>query len=122
MNFRDSEIFFITRTLVNDEVEQYLLAFYLSTSSKSYETIKSFQSKFAFFNENITINSLLSEFSLLDLFISVFGEIDDSKIINIKKYIDQLIQKDKNVGNIEFLIRSEKSIIKLCTRNIFFAF
>jgi len=60
----------------------------------------------------------LSDFSLLDLLISVFGEIDDSKIINIKKHIDQLILKDASLENIDFLIRSEKSIKNLCTRNI----
>ncbi len=60
----------------------------------------------------------MSEFSLLDLLISIFGEIDDSKIINLKKHIDQLILKDENLVNIEFLIRSEKSIENLCRRNI----
>jgi hypothetical protein len=48
----------------------------------------------------------------------VFGEIDDSKIINLKKHIDQLILNYDKLENIEFLIRSEKSISNLVTRNI----
>jgi len=96
-------------------VEKYFLAFYLSSSSKNFNSIKSVQSKFSRLFKG---NFLVSEFSLLDLFISVFGEIDDSKIIGLKKHIDRLILKDNKLVNIEFLIRSEKSIRKLCTRNI----
>jgi hypothetical protein len=55
-----------------------------------------------------------TEFSLLDLFISVFGEIDESKIINLAKHIDQMLSRDENLQNIEFLIRPEKSFRKLC--------
>jgi len=106
----DSNSFYIFRNLDKSVVEKCFLAFYLSVSSKTYISIESLQSKFNQF--------LVSGHSLLDLFISVFGEIDDSKIINLKKLIDQLILKDTNLKNVEFLIRSEKSISQLCTRNI----
>ena len=99
-----------------NDVEKYFLAFYLSSNSLSSKSLKSLKSKFDLFNNKSDL--ILSDFSLLDLFISVFGEIDDSKIINLKKHIDQLILKDANLENIEFLIRSEKSISKLCTRDI----
>ncbi len=99
----------------NNLVENNFLAFYLSSNSLSSKSLKYLQSKF-----DLTIvkkdcstllqpeYSTLSEFSLLDLFISIFGEIDDSKIINLKKHIDQLILKDDKLENIEFLIRSKK--------------
>ena len=107
----DSKYFIIR--LSDDEVEKYLLAFYLSSSSKSSKSIEFLKSKFFSYK-----NIIFSEFSLLDLFISVFGEIDDSKIINLKKHIDQLTLKDEKLVNIEFLVRSEKTIESLCTRNI----
>ena len=107
----------IVRSFKNNFVEKFLLAFYLSSSSKASKSIKSLQTKFDLYCSKIEY-SILSEFSLLDLFISIFGEIDDSKILKLKKHIDQLILKDKNLMNIEFLIRSERSIEHLCTRNI----
>jgi len=100
----------IFRNLDKSVVEKCFLAFYLSSSSKTEMSIDSLHSKFNQF--------LDSEITLLDLFISVFGEIDDSKIINLKKLIDNMILKDDKLENIEFLIRSEKSISQLCTRNI----
>jgi len=107
----DSKYFIIR--LSDDEVEKHLLAFYLSSSSKSSKSIKFLKSNFFSYKTEKG-----SEFSLLDLFISVFGEIDDSKIINLKKHIDQLTMKDEKLVNVEFLVRSEKTIESLCTRNI----
>ena len=109
--------YFIIRIFDTNLVENFFLAFYLSSSSKASKSIKSLQSKFNLYCNKIKY-SILSEFSLLDLFVSIFGEIDDSKIINLKKHIDQLIQKDDKLTNIEFLIRSEKTIRHLCERNI----
>ena len=109
--------YYIVRNLDNNVVEKCFLAFYLSASSKTSESIKSLQSKFDLYKSKEE-KSILSEFSLLDLFISAFGEINDFKIINLKKHIDQLILKDKNLRNIEFLIRSEKTIKNLCNRSI----
>ncbi len=62
------------------------------------------------------------KFSVLDLFIWIFGEIDDSKIIHLKDHIDQLTERDSKLINIDFLIKSEHSIEHLCTRNIYFHF
>jgi len=101
--------FCIFRNFDKSVVEKCFLAFYLSSSSKTYKSINSLQIEFEKF--------LVSELSLLDLFISVFDKIDNSKIINLKKHIDTIL-KDTNLENIEFLIRSEQSISKLCTRNI----
>ncbi len=109
--------YYIVRNLDYNEVEKYFIAFYLSSYSKTSNSIGSLRSNFDHYKSKKKI-SILSEFSLLDLLISIFGEIDDSKIINLKKHIDQLILKDENLVNIEFLIRSEKSIENLCRRNI----
>ena len=100
--------------------EKSFLSFFLSTSSKDWCAIfvddnnkKSLKSRFDIFN---IYNSKLS---LLDFFISVFGEIDDSKIIHLKDHIDQLTRRDSQLINKDFVIRSEHSIEYLCTRNIY---
>ena len=106
--------YFIMRN--QNQVEKSFLAFYLSSSSKTFLQLSFIYENYSslFKSENYST----TEFSLLDLFISVFGEIDDSKIINLKKHIDQLILKDSKMRNIEFLIRSAKTIKSLCTRNV----
>jgi len=119
--FTDSKFGIIRNNLVENKFlafEKNFLAFYLSSNSLSSKSLKDLQSKFDLAIEGKDPYNICSEFSLLDLFISIFGEIDDSKIINLKKHIDQLILKDDKLENIEFLIRSKKSISKLCTRNI----
>ena len=118
VNFFDSK-FYIIRNFDNNLVENSFLAFFLTSSAKTSMSIKSLKTKFDFYSSRLENSfSFDFEFSLLDLFISVFGEIDDSKVINLKKHIDQLILKDENLGNIEFLIRSEKTVRNLCMRNI----
>jgi len=113
-NLEQTKQFIIIRQSDNAVVENYFLAFYLSSSSKTHESIRSVKTNFDLYNTNEN-----NEFSLLDLFISVFGEIDDSKIINLAKHIDQMLSRDPNLQNIEFLFRSEKSFRKLCERNIY---
>ena len=83
----------------------------MSSSSKNYESIQSLKEKFDKWVDE--------KFTFLDLLISAFGEIDDSKVTNLTKHVNQLMTKNPNLGNIEFLIRSEKSIEKLCKRNVF---
>jgi Leucine-rich repeat (LRR) protein len=118
-NLKQTTQYIIIRQSDSAVVEKYFLAFYLSSSSKTHESIRSLKSNFDRFNRKDTEDSNLTEFSLLDLFISVFGEIDDSKITNLAKHIDLMLSRDKNLQNLEFLIRSEKSFRKLCERNIF---
>ncbi len=114
-----SSRYFIIRQTDNVSVEKYFLAFYLSSSSKTSKAIHSLRLNFDQYDAKGMRYPWDTEFSLLDLFISVFGEIDDSKIINLAKYIDQMLSRDPNLQNIEFRIRSEKSFRKLCERNIY---
>ena len=114
----DSSQYFIIRQYEEALVEKYFLALYLSSSSKTCEYICSVKSNFNRYNSKEMADHFQTEFSLLHLFISVFGEIDDSKIINLAKHINQMLSRDENLQNIEFLIRSEESFRKLCERNI----
>jgi len=92
-------------------IERFFISFFLSLSSKNFDSIQSLKKKF----ERWT----LKEFTFLDLLISVFGEIDDSKVTNLKIHVNELMTKNPLLENMEFKIRSEKSIVKLCKRNVF---
>ena len=95
---------------------------YLSSSSKVYDSLfsgqTSLKSKFEKLTNECICGRYSHKFSVLDLFVWVFGEIDDSKIIHLKDHIDQLAKRDSKLINIDFLIKSEHSIEHLCTRNI----
>ncbi len=67
----------------------------MSSSSKKYEYICSVKSNFDRYNSKEMADPFQTEFSFLHLFISVFGEIDDSKIINLAKHIDQMLSRMK---------------------------
>ncbi len=101
-NWEESQYFMLRH---NDLVfiEKNFLLFYLSITSRLYNSIfmdeenkLSLKSKFEKFKNKSP------KFSLLDLFISIFGEIDDSKIIHLKDHIDQLTRTDQQLKNKEF--------------------
>jgi len=103
--------------------ENKFLLFYLSDRSRVYSSIfgdkdnkLSLKYKLDIFKKGYEIKCHKS--SLLDLFIWLFGEIDDSKIIHLKDHIDQLTRTDPQLINNEFLIRSQHSIKNLCKRNV----
>jgi len=121
--FSDQSCFYIMRRSRSTDkklIEKNFLSFFLSTSSKVWSAIfsddknkRSLKSRFDDFNKE---NSKLS---LLDLIVSVFGEIDDIKIIHLKDYIVQLTRRDPKLINLDFVIRSEDSIEYLCKRNVY---
>jgi len=123
LSYHDKSQYFILRNDDKCFIEKHFLLFYLSNASRVYTSIfgdnenkVSLKYKFEMFTKNS------DKFSLLDLFIWILGDIDDSKIIHLKYHIDQLTRTDPRLINKEFLIRSEHSIKHLCTRNVFFYF
>jgi len=103
--------------------ENKFLFFYLSDRPRVYTSLfgdkenkLSLKYKLDYFINESKENE---QITLLDLFIWLFGDIDDSKIIHLKDHIDQLTRSDPQLINKEFLIRSEHSIKHLCTRNVY---
>ncbi len=106
-----SKEYFIVRGGDEKAIERFFISFFLSSSSKNFDSIQSLKNEFKRWIDN--------EFTFLDLLISVFGEIDDRKVTNLTIYVNELMKKNPLLGNKEFLIKSEKSLEKLCRRNVF---
>jgi len=117
-NWEESR-YFILRHENYDFIEKHFLLFYLFNTSRVSSIFKDEENKLSLKSKFEKLKNNSPKFSLLDLFIWIFGEIDDSKIIHLKDHIDQLTRTDPQLKNKELLIRSEHSIKHLCTRNVY---
>jgi len=111
----DSTLCIARKSIMGNSLEKLFLL-YLNNSVFNLNEVKIFDdsnSKSFSFKLNMLKQF---EFTILDYLISL-DDYDSSYIIHFKDYVDSLLRENKSIKNLEFKLKSEETMPKICERN-----